>query len=126
MRMDDVTKSQLQGDPPGWLKPAVDLVLTVMAAGGPVLQVPTAWAGWRNIPNPRQREILTTRIGHHPVVMHSFTNSYSGRGRAGPEVQELRLCWVGHEGPAHPRDPPAQEQGHQVPSLRLLHLSKGS
>ena len=96
-----------------------------MAAGGPVLQLPTARAGWRNIPNPSQWKVLATLIGH-PLVMHPFTNSYSGRGRAGPEVQELRLRRVGHEGPAHPRDPPAQEQGHQVPSLRLLHLSKGS
>ena len=49
----------IQGDPSGWLKPPVDLdPMTVMAA---------AQAGWRNIPNPSQREVLTIQMGH-PVL----------------------------------------------------------
>ena len=54
----------IQGDPSGWLKPPVDLVPTVLAAGGPVLQLPTAQAGWGNIPNLSQWEALTILMGH--------------------------------------------------------------
>ena len=32
----------LQGDPSGWLKTPVDLILAVMAAVGPLLKLPTA------------------------------------------------------------------------------------
>ena len=32
-----LTPRGLQGDPSGWLKPPVDLILTFMAAGGPLL-----------------------------------------------------------------------------------------
>ena len=49
----------VQGDPSGWLKPQVDLNPTVLAAIGPPLQLPTAQAGWRNIPDPSQREVKT-------------------------------------------------------------------
>ena len=35
----------LQGDHSGWLQPPVDLVPTVLAASGPLLQLPTAQAG---------------------------------------------------------------------------------
>ena len=35
----------LQGDPSEWLKPLVDLVPTVLAVDGLLLQLPTAWAG---------------------------------------------------------------------------------
>ena len=57
----------LQGDPSRWLKPPVDSVPTVLALGGPLLQLPTAQAGWRNIPNPSQREVFTKQMCH-PVV----------------------------------------------------------
>ena len=52
----------LQGDSSGRLKPPVDLVLTVLAAGGLLLQLPmpTALAGKRNIPNTSQREVCVT------------------------------------------------------------------
>ena len=43
----------LQGDPSGYKSP-VDLVPTVLVVGGPLLQLPTTRAGWRNIPNPSQ------------------------------------------------------------------------
>ena len=32
--------TSVQGDPSGWLKPPVDLIPTVMVAGGPLLQLP--------------------------------------------------------------------------------------
>ena len=48
-----------------------------------------------------------------------------GQSRTRPEVQELRFRGVGHEGPEDPRAAAAQEQGHQVPPLRLLHLPQG-
>ena len=35
-----------------------------MAAGGPLLQLPTARTGWRNIPNPSQWKVLTILMGH--------------------------------------------------------------
>ena len=41
-----------------WLKPPVDLIPTVMAAGGPLLQLPTARAEWWNIQNPSQWEVF--------------------------------------------------------------------
>ena len=37
--------SCLQGDPSVWLQPPIDLVPTVLAADGPLLQLPTAQAG---------------------------------------------------------------------------------
>ena len=40
------------------------LVLTVPAAGGPLLQLPTAQAGCRNHPNLSQREVFTDLTGH--------------------------------------------------------------
>ena len=59
-------RTHLQGDPSGWLKPPFDLVPTVLAAGWPLLLLPTAQAGWRNIPNPSQLEleVLTILMGH--------------------------------------------------------------
>ena len=58
----------VQGDPSGWLKPPVDLVPTVLAVGGPLLQLPTDHAGWCNIPIPSQWEVLTILMGH-PVAL---------------------------------------------------------
>ena len=60
-------RTHLQGDPSGWLKPPFDLVPTVLAAGGPLLQLSTARAGWQKIPNPSQREVLAILMGN-PVV----------------------------------------------------------
>ena len=54
----------LQGDRSGQLKPPVDLVPTVPAAGGPLLQQPTAQAGWRNIPNLSQWEVFINNTDH--------------------------------------------------------------
>ena len=34
------------------------------AAGWPLLQLPTAQAGWRNIPNPSQQEVFHDYLGH--------------------------------------------------------------
>ena len=49
---------QVQGDTEEFAKPPVDLVPTVPAAGWPLLQLATAQAGWRNIPNWSQQEVL--------------------------------------------------------------------
>ena len=46
----------IQGHPSGQLKHPVDLVKIALAAAGPPPQLPTAQAGWRNIPNPSQWE----------------------------------------------------------------------
>ena len=54
----------LQGDPSGRLKPPVDLLPTILAAGGPLLQLPSSQAGWWNIQNLSQREVLTILMGH--------------------------------------------------------------
>ena len=62
----------IQGDPSGWLKPPVDLVPPVLAAGGPLLHLPTARAGWRNIPNPSQGVVLTILMGHSVDIMEIF------------------------------------------------------
>ena len=48
----------VQGDPSGWLKLSVDLVPTLLAAGGPLLKLPTAQVGWQNILDPSQRTPL--------------------------------------------------------------------
>ena len=53
----------LKGDNFGQLQHPVDLVLTVLAASGPLLQLPTAQASLRNIPNPSQREVVTVQNG---------------------------------------------------------------
>ena len=45
----EFTKQDVQGDPSVWLKSHVDLVLTVLLADGPLLQLPAAQAGLRNI-----------------------------------------------------------------------------
>ena len=77
----------------------VDLVLTVLAASGPLLQLPTAQAVWQNIPNPSQRQVVAIQ-NCHPVVdsiAASIAPHYShlatsilirGRGR---RVHFLRL-----------------------------------
>ena len=44
----EFTKQDVQGDPSVWLKSHVDLVLTVLLADGPLLQLPAAQAGWQN------------------------------------------------------------------------------
>ena len=54
----------LQGDPSGQLQPPIDLVMTVLADGGPLLWLPTAQAGWQNIPNQNQQEVVTDQMGH--------------------------------------------------------------
>ena len=57
-------RTHLQGDPSGWLKPPFDLVPTVLAAGWPLLQLATAQAGQRNIPNWSQQEVLQILLCH--------------------------------------------------------------
>ena len=54
----------VQGDRSERQKPPIDRVPTAPAAGGPLLQQPTAQADWRNIPNLSQREIFTCLICH--------------------------------------------------------------
>ena len=47
------------------VKPPVDFFQTVLAVGGPLLQLHTAQAGWGNIPNQSQRKIFFINdIGH--------------------------------------------------------------
>ena len=55
----------LQGDTSGWLKPPVDQVLTALAAGGLLLQLPTAQARRWNISNISQLEVFTVLMCHH-------------------------------------------------------------
>ena len=43
-------------------------MLRVPSAGGPLLLLPTAQAGWRNIPNPSKGEVVTKQRCH-PVMM---------------------------------------------------------
>ena len=43
---------------------SLDLIPTVLAACGHLLYLPTAQAGWRNIPNLSQRDIFTILMGH--------------------------------------------------------------
>ena len=38
--------------------------MTILAAGGPLLQLPTAKAAWWNNPNLSQQEIFTILTGH--------------------------------------------------------------
>ena len=57
-----------QGDHSGRLKPPVDLVPALPAAGLPLLLLPTAQAGWQNIPHLSKREIFTILNGH-PVMV---------------------------------------------------------
>ena len=55
-------KEILLGDPSGWLKPPIDLVWTVLAAGGQLLQLPAEH------PKPKSTgEVLTILMGH-PVI----------------------------------------------------------
>ena len=49
------------------LKPPVDLVRTVLVAGGLLLYLLTALAGWRNTPNLSQLEVFTILM-RRPVV----------------------------------------------------------
>ena len=56
----------VQGDPSGWSTPPVYLVLPVPATSGPLLQLPTAQAAWRNIPNLSQQDVFTV-LNSHPV-----------------------------------------------------------
>ena len=51
----------VQGYTSHWRKPPVDSVQTVPAAAWLLLQLLTAKAGWRNIQNPSQLEVSTTR-----------------------------------------------------------------
>ena len=63
----------VQGDNSGRRKPLVDFVLALLAAGGPLLQLPTAQANFRNIPNPSQREVVTVQ-NCHPVLVYRIVN----------------------------------------------------
>ena len=57
----------LQGQSSGQDKPPIDLVLTVLAAGGPLLELPTAKALWQNTPNLSQLEVCPDLMTN-PVV----------------------------------------------------------
>ena len=56
------------GDHSAWLQPPVDLVPALLAAGGLLLQLPTAQAGWRNMPN----QIVTTQNGQPGLALIIF------------------------------------------------------
>ena len=74
-------------DPSGWLKPPVDSVPTVLAVDGPLLQLPTARAGWRNIPNPSQQDVTTILMGHL-VLPRNVPNRIRVRIYAYPQPAE--------------------------------------
>ena len=52
----------LEGDPSGRLQPPVDL--------GPLLELPAAQAGWLNIPNLSQLEVVTNHV--NPLTFENF------------------------------------------------------
>ena len=58
----------IQGGPSGSLKPHVDLVPTLLAAGGPPMELPTAQGGWPNIPNLKSMGGFNHPDGH-PVTL---------------------------------------------------------
>ena len=108
--------SYLQVDRSEWYQLRVDLVPTVMAAAGPLLWLPTALAGWRNIPNLSQREVVTILAGH-PVFTSSATTSPTTFSQPGIATY---LRDVGHVAVAA-----ADEVRHgreEVFALRLLRL----
>ena len=45
-------------------KPPIDLVPTILEGGGLLLYLPAAQAGWQNISNLSQREVVTNEMGH--------------------------------------------------------------
>ena len=53
----------VQVDHSAWSQPPVDLVPALLAAGGPLLQLPTTQAVWRNFPNLSQQEVVTMQNG---------------------------------------------------------------
>ena len=70
--VNDTNAMTPQGDPFSLLKPpAVDLVLTILAAVRPLLQLPTALAGRHYIPDPSQWEVLTDQMGRPAVFFFS-------------------------------------------------------
>ena len=71
-----ITAKYAQGEPSGWLKPPVDLVLTVSAAGRSLLQLPNAQAGRWNIPHQSQREVLTILLDH-PVTLFDLISHHN-------------------------------------------------
>ena len=54
----------LQGDTSGYWKPPIDWVLTVPAAGGPLLQLSTTQKWWFDIPNQSRQEVFTILVCH--------------------------------------------------------------
>ena len=66
----DCADSILQGDHPEWQKPPVDLVSTVLSAGGQLLQLPLTQAGWRDFLISKLTGVLIIMNGH-PVVADS-------------------------------------------------------
>ena len=58
----EFTKQDVQGDPSVWLKSHVS---TVLLADGPLLHLPAAQAGLRNILNPSQWVVSNDQMGHH-------------------------------------------------------------
>ena len=47
-----------------------------MAAGVPLLQLPTAQAGWQNVPNPSQQEVFTILMAHPVVIREKYQDSH--------------------------------------------------
>ena len=71
--------------------PIVDLVPALLAAGGPLLQLPTAQAGWRNYPNLSQQEVVTTQNGHPVASLDSMTIGSHRDDNTHPGNHELIL-----------------------------------
>ena len=62
---------RIHGDPSEWKRPPIGLVPTVLASFWPLLRLPTAQAGWWNIPNLSQREVFTI-LTCHPALPCGF------------------------------------------------------
>ena len=109
--------STLQGDPSGQILPPVDLLPMVLVVDGPLLYISTAQAGWRNVPNPSQREVLTIQKSRSLVNQRVAYDS--------PPIS--RLCKVGGGGIASVTEE-CFRQGHlnfSGPNQWLLYLENG-
>ena len=69
----NLIRNALQCDQSCRLKPPVDLVRTLPAAG----RLHTAWAGWQNIANLSQQEAFTVVNGHPVQLLYQCIRRYT-------------------------------------------------
>ena len=69
----------------------------VLAASGPLLQLPTAQTGWWNIPNPSQQKDVTRQNGHPVQIMTLIIMQKNGshvKRNKGIETNILGMLFV--------------------------------